>query len=279
MNRLILGNCLKEMQRIPTGSIDMVLADLPYGTLNKQNKSSYWDQMLPLDKVWKEYKRVCKPHAAIVMFSQGMFTADLMHSNRAWWRYNLVWDKGRPSGFLNANRMPLRSHEDICVFYKHLPVYHPQMVKCSVDERVHGNNKRKTAVNQCYGEYVPAVTKVRDEKHPKSIIRFNKEHKQGKFYHPTQKPVELLEWLIRTYTDPSMMVLDPTCGSGSTGVAATLTGRDFIGIEVNKEYYDIAKVRIMSAEISSESSEEKQDDMALPVSKKEALHVVMATES
>lgn len=259
MNRLILGNCLKEMQKLPSGSVDMVLADLPYGTLNKQNKSSYWDQMLPLDQVWKEYKRICKPNAAIVMFSQGMFTADLMYSNKPWWRYNLVWDKGRPSGFLNANRMPLRSHEDICVFYKHLPVYHPQMVKCTAEERIHGNNKRKSATNQCYGSYVPTVSKVMDEKYPKSVLQFKKEHKTGQFFHPTQKPVGLLEWLIKTYTDPGMVVLDPTCGSGSTGVAATMTGRDFIGIEVNKEYYDIAKVRVIGAEIAAESGEESEN--------------------
>lgn len=261
MNQLILGDCLKEMRNIPNESVDMILADLPYGTLNKQNKSSYWDRMLPLQDVWKEYKRICKPNSAIVLFAQGMFTADLMYSNKPWWRYNLVWDKGRPSGFLNANRMPLRSHEDICVFYKHLPIYHPQKVKCLDGEQIHANRKRTTVTNQCYGKFIPSITVPMDEKYPKSVIQFKKEHKIGQFYHPTMKPVQLLEWLIKTYTDPGMVVLDNTCGSGSTGVAATMTGRDFIGIEVNKEYYDIAKRRIMDAEAIYRANESKDPEL------------------
>lgn len=248
MHRLILGDCLEKMSEIPDRSVDMVLADLPYGTLNKSNKSSEWDVMLPLDKVWKEYKRVCKPNAAIVMFAQGMFTADLMYSNKNWWRYNLIWDKGRPSGFLNANRMPLRSHEDICVFYEHLPVYNPQMVKCLPTERVHSRGNVKKVENQCYGEYKQFKARIMDEKYPRSILRVNKEHRNRENFHPTQKPVKLLEWLIRTYTNPGMMVLDNTCGSGSTGVAAAMTGREFTGIELNGGYFEIAKQRIEAAE-------------------------------
>ena len=133
---LIHGDCLVEMQHIPDKSIDMILCDLPYEVLNKSNKNAQWDRLLPFDKLWEQYERVIKDDGAIVLFSQGMFTAQLMMSNPKLWRYNLVWDKiNRPTGFLNANRMPLRIHEDICVFYKDLPIYNPQFTTGNVNHK------------------------------------------------------------------------------------------------------------------------------------------------
>jgi DNA modification methylase len=174
-----------------------------------------------------------------------MFTAQLMMSNTKLWRYNLVWDKVAKNGFLNANRMPLRQHEDICVFYKTLPTYNPQMAKCEPHKRNHSKgNMVKPNKNSCYGKFVEVPTKITDEKYPTSIITISKEHKTGYFFHPTQKPVALLEYLIRTYTNEGDTVLDNTMGSGSTMIACINTNRNGIGIELNEDYFKIAQNRV-----------------------------------
>ena len=174
-----------------------------------------------------------------------MFSAKLMMSNPKMWRYNLVWNKGATTGFLNANRMPLRQHEDILVFYKRLPVYNPQMECAGPHRRNHGKGAHAHApVNNCYGKFIDTPVVISDEKYPTSIIKTNKEHQVGQFFHPTQKPVALCEWLIKTYTNPGETVLDNCMGSGSTGVACVRTGRDFIGIELDDNYFNIAKNRI-----------------------------------
>ena len=243
--KLLQGDCLELMKQIPDKSIDMILCDLPYGVLNKNNKNAQWDNILPFDKLWKQYERIIKANGIIVLFSNGMFTAELMISNKKIWRYNLIWNKVLPSGFLNANKMPLRNHEDICVFYKELPIYNPQMTKTDWHRRNHSKgNMLNLQKNQCYGNFKEVPTKITDEKYPKSIIEINKEHKNGEFYHPTQKPVALLEYLIRTYTNENMVVLDNCMGSGSTGVACIKTKRKFIGIELDQNYFNIAKKRI-----------------------------------
>lgn len=233
----------------------MILCDLPYGVLNQGNPDAKWDCAIPMEPLWKQYMRVAKENAAIVLFSQGMFTADLMYSQRKIWRYNLIWEKDRPTGFLNANRMPLRSHEDMVVFYKALPVYNPQMVPCSKAERCHPiGNGEHTDRNQHYGDFDrthPAT--IRDEKFPKSVIRVPKEHACDGKAHPTQKPLALMEYLIRTYTDEGMTVLDNCMGSGTTGVAAVRTGRHFIGIEKDPGYYELAVERISKAEYVSKT--------------------------
>jgi site-specific DNA-methyltransferase (adenine-specific)/modification methylase len=183
-----------------------------------------------------------------------MFTARLMMSNPKMWRYNLIWDKVGKTGFLNANRMPLRQHEDICVFYDRQPTYHPQMVKCEPHKRNHSRgNNHAPCKNSCYGSFVETPTIITDEKFPGSIITIPKEHKNGSFYHPTQKSVALLEYLIRTYSNEGDTVLDATMGSGSTMVACVNTLRRGIGIELNDEYFAIAekRVREAKAEISS----------------------------
>lgn len=239
------GDCLEIMKSIPDKSVDMILCDLPYGVLNKSNQSAKWDCVIPFDKLWEQYERVIKDNNAIVLFGQGMFSAKLMLSNERLWRYNLIWDKVMPSGFLNSNRMPLRVHEDVCVFYKKLPTYNPQMEKCEPHKRNHSKgNLLKPQTNSCYGNFVETPTIISDEKFPKSIIQISKEHCNGKFYHPTQKPVALLKYLIKTYTNEGETVLDNCMGSGSTGVACKNTNRNFIGIELNDEYFEIAKQRI-----------------------------------
>lgn len=242
------GDCLQVMSGLDAGSIDMVLCDLPYGILNKRNKLAKWDCPIDLDKLWSEYCRIIKPNGAIVLFGNGAFTAELVMSNRKLWRYNLVWDKVQKTGFLNAKRMPLRQHEDLAVFYKKPPVYNPQMRKCAPHERNHDRGRLDVEhKNSCYGKFKTVENKRTLEKYPTSIISIPKEHKIGELYHPTQKPVALLEWLIKTYTNPGETVLDNCMGSGSTGVAAVNTSRKFVGIENDRKYFDIARQRIAEA--------------------------------
>lgn len=240
---LINGDCLKEMQNIPDNTIDLVICDLPYETLNKSNKSSQWDKMLPMDTLWKEYKRIVKDNGAIILFAQGMFTAKLMLSNEKMWRYNLIWKKGnRSTGFLNAKKMPLRNHEDICVFYKKLPTYNPQFTK---GEPIHGrktHHKNGNFKNSCYGTFNMTQPIIMENKYPVSVLDFDKEWKD--WYHPTQKPVELLKWLINTYSNEGDVVLDNTAGSMSTAIAAIETNRKCICIEIDNNFFNIGKNRI-----------------------------------
>lgn len=238
-------DCLEGMKRIPDHIIDCVICDLPYGVLNKGNKDAKWDIQIPFEPLWKQYERICKKNAPIILFGQGMFTAKIMMSNPKIWRYNLIWDKNRTTGFLNARRMPLRSHEDICIFYKALPTYHPQMTKCDWHKRNHSRgNLEQPITNRCYGTFKKHPSIISDEKFPKSIISIPQEHSSGGFYHPVQKPTALLEYLIMTYTNEGDTVLDNCMGSGSTGVACMETLRNFIGFEIEKQYFDIARRRI-----------------------------------
>lgn len=244
-------DCLEYMQQIPSGSIDMILADLPYGALNRKKPAAKWDVIIPFEKLWPEYERIIKDNGAIVLFGNGFFTAELMSSNKKLWRYNLIWDKVATTGFLNAKWAPLRKHEDICVFFKKRPVYNPQMTKVPPHRRNHSKGNiasHKRPKNSCYGDFKEKPTLISDEKFPTSIISISKEHKTGRFYHPTQKPVALLEYLVRTFTNEGETVLDNTMGSGSTGVACVNAGRNFIGIELNAEYFNIAKQRIDQAQ-------------------------------
>ena len=264
---LYRGDCLEIMQGIPDKSIDMVLCDLPYNV----TKNSWDLDVIDLDALWKQYKRIIKDNGAIVLFGQDKFTAKLMLSEPKLHRYNLIWDKVLATGFLNANRMPLRSHEDICVyntdtdvrsiddieevshedicvFYKKLPTYNPQMELG--DKPCHSSGKsvgKKIKKNSNYGDFI--VTDKSKErgnlKYPKSILRFEKPH-PSVAVHPTQKPVSLLKYLIESFTDRGAVVLDNTMGSGSTGIAALECGRYFIGIEKEEEFFDISKDRVES---------------------------------
>lgn len=233
------------MKRIPDGSVDCIVCDLPYGVLNKQSEGGGWDNAIPFEPMWKEYLRITKPNAAIILFGQGMFTAKMMLSNPKLWRYNLIWDKVAKSGFLNSKRMPLRQHEDICVFYKQLPTYNPQMVKCDPNKRNHSKGDGKhSQKNSCYGTFVEVQTIVSDEKYPTSIITIPKEHKVGCFFHPTQKPVELIRYLIRTYTNEGDLVLDNCSGSGTTAISCIKEKRHFICFEKDETYWKKSVERV-----------------------------------
>lgn len=243
--QLIQGDCLQEMQRISNKSVDMICCDLPYGNQTK-NK---WDVQIPFEPLWEQYNRIIKDNGAIVLFANGMFTAKLMISNPSMWKYNLVWDKVLAGGFLNANKMPLRRHEDICVFYKSPPTYIPQKTE-GIMNHARGNIANNTVKkNRNYGEYelVDNREKLGNLKHPTSIITISKDH-PSIMMHPTQKPVKLLEWLIKTYTSEGDIVLDNCMGSGTCGVAAKKLNRSFIGIELNKEYFEQAKERIEASQ-------------------------------
>lgn len=246
INQIYNEDCLIGMQEIDDKSIDLIVCDLPYGVLNKGNKDAQWDCVIPFKPLWEQYERIIKDNGAIVLFSSGIFTAQLMMSNQKLWKYNLVWDKKLKSGFLNAKRMPLRQHEDICVFYKKLPTYNPQMVKITdPSKKNHSKGKmEKEIVNRCYGEFKSTPTVVSDEKYPTSIISIAKEHINGKFYHPTQKPVDLVRYLIRTYSNEGELVLDNCIGCGTTAIAAMRENRNYIGFETDKNYFDIAVDRI-----------------------------------
>lgn len=246
MSKIELYNadCLTKMKDIPDKAIDAIICDLPYETLNKNNPNAQWDKIIPFEPLWEQYERIIKDNGAIILFAQGMFTAKLMMSNPKLYRYTLIWDKiNRPTGFLNANRMPLRIHEDICVFYKSLPTYNPQF---TIGEKSHSRGKCGNGIggakNRCYGDFKQTEAILTNEKYPNSIIKIPKEH--SNFYHPTQKPVALLEYLIKTYTNEEDTILDNTMGSGSTIIAALNTNRNAIGIELNQEYFNIAQQRV-----------------------------------
>lgn len=244
--KLYQGDCLEVMKNIPDKSIDMILCDLPYG-ITARNK---WDIIVPFNKLWEQYNRVIKDNSAIVLFGSGMFTSSLMQSNQKMWRYNLIWHKTTPTGFLNANRMPLRAHEDIVVFYKSLPIYNPQKTtghERKVSKAEHKINSKKT---KDYCEH-GLTTYDSTERYPTSVLTFSTD-KQKAALHPTQKPVELCKWLIKTYTNENMTVLDNCMGSGSTGVACINTNRNFIGIELDPTYFQIAKDRIEQAQLQKE---------------------------
>lgn len=241
LNKIHNMDCIEGMKTIPDKSIDMILCDLPYG----QTQRNKWDIIIPFEPLWEQYKRIIKDNGVIALFANGMFTAELMLSNKTMWKYNLVWDKVLPSGFLNAKKMPMRSHEDICIFYKRLPIYNPQMTQgkeCHSRGNVIGKSQEDFSRNTNYGSFV-AVQTEGNLKYPKSIITYQKPH-PSTTVHPTQKPVELLGWLIKTYTNKGDLVLDNCMGSGSTAVACINTGRNYIGFEISKEYCDIANKRL-----------------------------------
>ena len=238
MIKLMHGDCLELMKTIPDGSVDLVLTDPPYGTT-----ACKWDTVIPFEPMWAELKRIIKPNGAIVLFAQQPFTSLLVCSNIKDFRYQLVWDKGYSTGFANANKMPLKKHEDVCVFYRKLPTYNPQgLIKIEPKKNIRkiGRAGEVMGINSVEGKlYYQKATN-----YPTTIIKTRKE----KVFHPTGKPISVLEYLIKTYTQEGETVLDFTMGSGSTGVAAKNLNRKFIGIELDEKYFEIAKYRISAVE-------------------------------
>ena len=235
LNKIYNEDCLEGMKRIEDKSIDMILCDLPYGTT--QNK---WDSVIPLDELWKEYKRIIKDNGVIVLTSQGIFTANLMLSNEKWFKYKLVWVKSKATNFLNAKKQPLRKHEDICVFYNKQPQYNPQMT----EGEPYDKGVRKNQLTGSYGDFNPVHVKSEGMRYPTDVVYFKTAESEGKVYHSTQKPVALFEYLIKTYTDEGEIVLDNCIGSGTTAVACLNTNRNFIGFELDEGYWKIANERI-----------------------------------
>lgn len=258
INQLFEGDCLKYLKQFPDNSIDMVLCDLPYGTT--QNK---WDSVISLSKLWKEYERVVKDNGAIVLTSQGLFTAQLMMSNPKMFKYKWIWEKSKPTNFLNAKKQPLRKYEDVCVFYKKQPTYNPQMTK----GEPYNKGVRKNQLSGSYGDFQPVHVYSDGSRYPTDIIYFKTAESEGKVIHPTQKPIELGRYFIRTYSNPGDLILDNTFGSGSFLVAALLEGRNFVGIEKNKnvelfkksdiDFIDEAKKRLHKAWIKIDSDIKK----------------------
>lgn len=232
------GNCLDLMKQIPDGGVDFVLCDLPYGiTANK------WDVVLPFDKLWEQYNRIIKDHGCIALFGREPFSSELRLSNKKMYRYDWIWKKTLPGRYVQSHKMPMAAFENISIFYKHLPTYNPQMREGKSYVRNDPNLKYKTDRNM-HVKALPYERKYTG-RFPIDVIEFSNGNHH--VLHPTQKPIDLLEYLIKTYTNEDMTVLDNCMGSGSTGVACVNTNRNFIGYELQPEYFEIAQKRINNA--------------------------------
>lgn len=233
VNKILNGDSLEVMKKINDSSIDLILCDLPYGTTNCK-----WDIKIPAEQLWQQYLCITKPNAAILLFAQQPFATELIVAGRKYFRYEIVWEKSRATGFLNAKKMPLRAHELVLVFYKKLPTYNPQF-SAGKPYKSKATDK-STSIYTCRKKIANVNTGYR---YPRDVVRFNISA-EDKYYHPTQKPLALLRYLIQTYSNENDIVLDNCCGSGSTCVAAKQTNRRYIGIELNENYFEIANKRI-----------------------------------
>jgi len=239
INKIYLGNCLELMPEIETGSIDMILCDLPYGTT-----ACKWDTIIPFHPLWEQYKRIIKPNGAIVLFGSEPFSSALRTSNIKDYRYDWIWEKNNFTGFLSAEKRPLKAHETISIFYINTPIYNPQ--KYEIREEF--IDKRKVLNNTPIKDgYLGKVNRIRKPdngyRYPTSILKFV--NKPNNSSHPTQKPVSLMEYLIKTYTNEGELVLDNCIGSGTTAIACLNTKRNFIGMEQEQKYFEIANKRIV----------------------------------
>lgn len=237
VNKVIQGDCLEVMKEIPDKSIDMILCDLPYGTT--QNK---WDSVIDLNQLWNHYERIIKDDGAIALTAQGLFTAKLIMSNEKLFKYKIVWIKSKSTNFLNAKKQPLRKHEDICIFYKNQPSYNPQMT----NGEAYDKGVRKDQYTGSYGDFKPRHVKSNGERYPNDVVFYEEQliddfvyiktaESEGTVYHPTQKPIELGRYLIKTFSNPGDIILDNASGSGSFLLSAILENRLFIGIEKNED--------------------------------------------
>ena len=247
MIQLQHGDCLELMKDIPDGSIDMILCDLPYGT-----SACKWDAVIPFDLLWSQYIRISNPNTAIVLFGREPFTSTMIMSNIKMYRQKLTWLKTRPTNVFNAKKQFMNWTEDITVFYRKLPTFNPQFWDDGTEVKrkiQHLNTDRSKGTLGQTGEREGFVSVWGgDHRYPKSVLEFSNVHHGSELFHPTQKPVELLEYLIKTYTNEGDTVLDNCMGSGSTGVACVNLNRNFIGMELKEEYFDIAQERIHKAQ-------------------------------
>lgn len=239
LNEVLQGDCLALLPHVPDVSVDMVLCDLPYGIT--QNA---WDSVIELPALWAQYKRVLRPGGAVVLTASQPFAATLVTSNPHAFKYEWIWEKEAGTGFLNAKKQPLRSHEQVLVFYWFQPAYNPQM------EAGKAYTQKKGGLTSNYNPDSKdnIVTVNTGERYPKTVLRFSRDKNK---VHPTQKPVALFEYLIRTYTNEGATVLDNCCGSGTTGVACRNTGRNFIQMELDPKYCEIARGRVAAEKVAA----------------------------
>lgn len=242
-NSLVNADCLEAMKYIESNSVDLILADLPYGTTNCK-----WDSILPLDELWIHYKRILKPNGAVILFAQTPFDKVLGNSNLKWLKYEWIWEKPHATGFLNAKKMPMKAHENILVFYNKPPKYYPQ--KTTGHKPMNSNVKKVDVCNrtEIYGKVKVEISGGGEtDRFPRSVLRFSSDKQTSKssgFMHPTQKPIALVEYLIKTYTDENDVVLDNTMGSGTCPLGCVKLNRQYIGIDYDEKYYTMTIDRI-----------------------------------
>ena len=234
--KLLKGDCLEVMKTIPDGSIDAVITDPPYGTT-----ACKWDSVIDFDLMWEQLNRIIKPNGAIVLFGSEPFSSALRMSNIKNYKYDWIWEKSKATNFLNAKKQPLRAKENILIFYKKQPTYNPQMTK---GKSYNKGIRKEQSKDDVYGSFNQTEVKSEGNRYPRDVLYFKTAESEGKTFHKTQKPLDLMEYLIKTYTNENETILDFTMGSGTTGVACKNTNRNFIGIEMDDNYFDIATKRI-----------------------------------
>ena len=260
INKIHQGDCLELMKNIPSGTVDLILCDLPYGTTQCK-----WDKVIPFEPLWEQYNRIIKKNGAIVLFGNQPFTSELIHSNLKMFKYNWIWQKSNSTGFLNSKKQPLNDNETVSVFYKKQCLYNPQM---TIAQKTYKRRDVKRKKSDCYGKEKDFRQVDIGLRYPKRIIYFNNNNTQNQL-HPTQKPTSILEYLIKTYTNEDDLVLDNCIGSGTTAVACINTSRNFIGIELDEKYFEIAKKRV---------KEHSQQSTLLPLaenSKEDGIHLTI----
>jgi site-specific DNA-methyltransferase (adenine-specific) len=236
INKVYNMDCLEGMKLIKDKSIDLIFCDLPFGTT--QNK---WDTIIPFEPLWREYKRIIKDNGAIVLFAQGIFTSKLMLSNEKMFKYKIIWEKSKATNFLNAKKQPLRKYEELLVFYKKQPTYNPQFKEGTP----YNKGVRKDQQTGSYGEFQPVEVKSEDGKrYPTDIVYFKTAESEGDVIHPTQKPIALCEYIIKTFTNENDLILDNCMGSFSTAIASLKNNRKYIGFEKEKKYIDLGYERL-----------------------------------